>query len=128
MICQQCRTDNPDGNKFCGKCGSEIAAPVLAVGVPGEDGAFYCAKHTKVVTRLRCGRCEKPICIKCMVQGAAGIRCRDCARNKVAVRPMGVIHEAGRIVENTAQTVGRRPWYLAIIYFIISFFRGGGEW
>jgi hypothetical protein len=26
-----------------------------------------------------CGRCERPICVKCMVSGPAGMRCPDCA-------------------------------------------------
>lgn len=125
MTCHRCQTENPDGNKFCGKCGTEMVTPALAVPVPGDAGAYYCAKHTKVVTRLRCGRCEKPICIKCTVQGAAGARCRECARHKIAVRPMGVVHGVGRVVENTAGAIGRRPWYLAWIYWILSFFRGG---
>jgi len=125
MTCQRCQTENPDGNKYCGKCGAEVVIPGLAVPVPGESGAYYCAKHTKVVTRLRCGRCEKPICIKCTVQGAAGARCRECSKNKIGVRPMGVVHEAGRILDNTANTVGRRSWLWTIIYFIISLFRGG---
>ena len=40
----------------------------------------YCARHPKVETRLACGRCEKPICPRCMVQTDVGARCQDCAR------------------------------------------------
>lgn len=50
--------------------------------VPGEPGVYWCAKHQKVKTRLRCGRCERPICPKCTVYGPTGTRCRICASNK----------------------------------------------
>jgi hypothetical protein len=38
-----------------------------------------CARHPKVETRLACGRCETPICPKCMVMTDVGARCPDCA-------------------------------------------------
>jgi hypothetical protein len=64
-----------------------------------------------------------------MVQSPAGLRCRGCSRHRVGVRAGGVLHEAGRVLENSATTVGRsRIWYLALWYFIMSFFRGFGEW
>lgn len=50
--------------------------------VPGEPGVYWCAKHQKTQTRLRCGRCEKPICPKCTVYGPTGARCRICVSNK----------------------------------------------
>ena len=39
-----------------------------------------CATHPDVETNLRCGKCGKPICPKCMVQTPVGARCPDCAR------------------------------------------------
>jgi hypothetical protein len=39
-----------------------------------------CATHPDVDTNLRCGKCGKPICPKCLVQTPVGARCRDCAR------------------------------------------------
>jgi hypothetical protein len=50
--------------------------------VPGEPGVFWCARHKNVKTRLRCGRCEKPICPKCTKMGPTGARCPDCASNR----------------------------------------------
>ncbi|MGD9115992.1 MAG: hypothetical protein PVJ61_02260 [Dehalococcoidia bacterium] len=41
-----------------------------------------CAYHPDVETELRCGKCGKPICLKCMVQTPVGARCPDCARVK----------------------------------------------
>jgi hypothetical protein len=39
-----------------------------------------CATHPDVATNLRCGKCGKPICPRCMVQTPVGARCRDCAK------------------------------------------------
>jgi hypothetical protein len=39
-----------------------------------------CATHPDVLTTLRCGKCGKPICPKCLVQTPVGARCRECAR------------------------------------------------
>ena len=39
-----------------------------------------CATHPEVETNLRCGKCGKPICPKCLVQTPVGARCRDCAK------------------------------------------------
>jgi hypothetical protein len=44
------------------------------------EGATYCARHPQVETYLRCGRCETPICPRCLVQTPVGARCPDCAR------------------------------------------------
>ena len=41
---------------------------------------LYCARHPRVETYLRCGRCETPICPKCQVMTPVGSRCPDCAR------------------------------------------------
>jgi len=39
-----------------------------------------CATHPDVETNLRCGKCGKPICPKCMVQTPVGARCLECAK------------------------------------------------
>ena len=61
---------------------SKNATPYDELQVPGEPGVWYCARHTQTTTRLRCGRCEKPICPKCTNMGPVGARCRDCLSNK----------------------------------------------
>ena len=118
MICSKCRSGNGEDQKFCGNCGTALLA-IVREPVPGDEGAFYCARHKKTSTRLHCGRCETPVCPRCVVQSPAGIRCRDCARNRLPVRAGGVLHEAGRALENSANSVGgNRIWYLALCYFI----------
>jgi hypothetical protein len=39
-----------------------------------------CATHPDVETNLRCGKCGKLICPRCLVQTPVGSRCRDCAK------------------------------------------------
>lgn len=41
-----------------------------------------CARHPKVETRLACGRCETPICPRCMVMTDVGGRCPTCAPSR----------------------------------------------
>ena len=40
---------------------------------------MQCATHPKVETELTCGRCDRPICPRCLVQTPVGARCRQCA-------------------------------------------------
>ena len=40
---------------------------------------MQCATHPSVETELTCGRCDKPICPRCLVQTPVGARCRQCA-------------------------------------------------
>jgi hypothetical protein len=128
MVCRQCNTNNADGNKFCGSCGAAMPETDPVVPVPGEAGAFNCGRHKNIVTRLRCGRCETPICPKCTVYTPAGTRCRNCSKNKIAIRPRGVINRAGQVLDDVASSsVGRRIWYVVIFEFILSLFRGFGE-
>jgi len=125
MLCAKCASSNAENQKFCGQCGEPLPVieTIAAVAVPGEDGAYYCARPKKEITRVRCGRCEAPICTRCAVHGPAGVRCRECARNRVPVRPMGVLHEVGRTV--TDPNAGRKAvWYMVIFSFVLSFFSG----
>lgn len=38
-----------------------------------------CASCPGRETGLRCGRCEKPICPRCLVMSPVGARCKDCS-------------------------------------------------
>ena len=37
-----------------------------------------CNKHPKITTKLKCHRCEIPICPKCLVQSDVGFKCINC--------------------------------------------------
>ncbi len=40
---------------------------------------MQCARHPQTETALACSRCATPICPKCMVAGAVGFLCPNCA-------------------------------------------------
>lgn len=105
---------------YCGSCGKKFVPREQDVQVAGESDVFYCYRHKKEPTRLRCGKCDIPICTKCAMFGPAGVRCRVCGRNRVRMRPRGVLHDVGSGVGGAVNYVGSRPiWYLAIWGMII---------
>lgn len=121
MRCSRCGAENHEASNFCPKCGAKFVPRPDPVAVEGDPGAYYCFKHKHEVTRVTCGRCEKPICTKCLVIGPAGVRCRDCARNKVSTRWRGVAHDLGSGIGNVD---GRKVWYLYIFAMIARMFGG----
>jgi hypothetical protein len=48
----------------------------------GQSDTLRCARHPNTETVLRCGRCETPICARCMVMSPVGARCPTCAQVK----------------------------------------------
>ena len=45
-----------------------------------------CYRHPNRETGVRCSNCERPICPDCMTSTPVGMRCPDCARQRVKVR------------------------------------------
>ena len=117
MRCAKCGAESAEPKKFCAECGAAWVAREEPVAVPGDPGAFYCAKHKKEPTRVTCGRCETPVCTRCAVYGPVGVRCRECAKNRVPLRPRGVAHAVGSEIERNP---GRTVWYVAIVAIIVS--------
>jgi hypothetical protein len=64
-------TSTPDRN-------DAAVDPLRAATAP--VGPMRCARDPSVETYLRCGRCETPICPRCLIQTPVGSRCRDCAQ------------------------------------------------
>ena len=57
---------------------------------PADDGRMFCYRHPDRETWVRCGRCDRPICTACAMQGPVGFRCRDCGkpvRDPMALEP-----------------------------------------
>ncbi len=44
---------------------------------------MQCFKHLATESTLRCGKCERPICGRCVVFTPVGTRCRECARPRL---------------------------------------------
>jgi len=49
-----------------------------------EDSGLKCANHPGVTTYVRCSRCGKPICTRCMFATPVGYRCADCYNPQIA--------------------------------------------
>ena len=118
--CDRCGTETENPTKFCGNCGAKFVPRPETV-MSGDDGAFFCQRHPREVTRLTCGKCERPICTRCLVMSPAGVRCRDCARNRVPISARGVLHDAKSAI---SPMDGRKIWYLYILSWIARFFGG----
>lgn len=41
---------------------------------------MQCTYHPRQETNLRCGKCEKLICGRCVIQTPVGARCKECAQ------------------------------------------------
>jgi MFS family permease len=47
-----------------------------------DDEHLFCYRHPERETWIRCGRCDRPICRSCAMQGPVGSRCKQCGRLK----------------------------------------------
>jgi len=50
-----------------------------------SEPVLYCVNHPQTPTALRCNRCGRPVCTKCIVRTPVGYRCRDCVRGQQQV-------------------------------------------
>jgi hypothetical protein len=93
-----------------------------------DDDRLFCYRHPERETWVRCGRCDRPICPRCAMQGPVGFRCRDCGRPAFdpltsfttvqAVGGLGVAIGAGILVALIASRIG-------FFSILISYFAGG---
>ena len=70
-----------------------------------ESGTLRCARHPNTETMLRCGRCETPICSRCMIMSPVGARCPTCAQVKrfaLLLKPVEVARAIGYGVATAA--------------------------
>ncbi len=116
MVCPRCAKDNAETNLFCGFCGLDLAQ-AKAEATPIDEPVF-CYRHKKEPTLLRCGKCDRPICYKCVMTGASGPRCPDCGRQKIPFSLNGTLASvrltAGRIMRGN-------PWSIVIAIMVVGF-------
>lgn len=53
--------------------------------MPDNESTLTCAFHPKRETKLRCNRCNRPICVQCAIQTPTGYRCPECVRDQQKV-------------------------------------------
>lgn len=63
----------------------EAVGPPPAGEVPPDDGVLYCVNHPNVETMLRCNRCGRPVCTRCVTQTPVGYRCKQCVGQQQAI-------------------------------------------
>lgn len=124
---------NPERRaQYDGSRGMKSAPPAVSASPqqPGETpttwpkGVVSCPRDPGVQTALRCSRCEKPICPKCMIQTPVGARCRDCAR--IAKSPVYTMTNGVMARAATASVVGGVVmgliWGFILLPFSVGFF------
>lgn len=91
--CGKCNAPMLESEKECQSCGSKSTPQYNGTPVESEPGVFFCFRHKKEKTRLRCGRCARAICTRCAVIGSAGPRCPVCAKSHVPINLRGIAHD-----------------------------------
>lgn len=124
MVCPRCAKENDPENLYCSRCGLEFAK-VAKDPQPTAD-TMFCHWHPKTPTSLTCGKCERPICTKCMINGPAGIRCKECGRTKIKVTARGIAHDTTRPIMQTLGSLARQPFGIFIILMLLSGLVRGG--
>ena len=93
-----------------------------------DDGRLFCYRHPDRETWVRCGRCDRPICPRCAMQGPVGFRCRECGKpafdpltSLTPVQAIGglVVSVGGGLL---AALIASRIGFFSII---VSYFAGG---
>ena len=120
--CNKCGAEPKEITSFCSACGSKFVPRPEPISVEGESGAYYCFKHKKEVTRVTCGRCEKPICTKCLVVSAAGVRCRQCASHRTPIQLRGLVYDITGGLKGGMNY--RLFWYAFLLFWIARMFIG----
>jgi len=85
--------------------------------------ALRCATHPNVETSLRCGKCGKPICPKCMVQTPVGARCRECAH----LYKLPTYRVSGQYYLRAAATALVLAIITGVIWGFVHYYLGGFE-
>jgi hypothetical protein len=97
-----------------------------------ESATLHCARHPGVETLLRCGRCETPICPRCMVATPVGMRCRECAQVRrppmydvtgrylwrALAAALGLVVAGGFVFNLVVSFAGRSILLAAILYLL----------
>lgn len=117
IVCARCGRENEPGTTNCVRCGIELAS-VKPAQSSVEELQYHCFRHPRVATNLKCGRCDRPICTKCAVIGPNGVRCPECARQNIPLRPGAVAYEVKRGLFSILRA---SPWSIWILIMLAGF-------
>lgn len=79
-----------------------------------SSDTLRCTRHPGTETVLRCGRCETPICPRCMVETPVGARCPTCA----GVKRFGLLVKPAELAPAIAFGIGVGAVGTAIYTFV----------
>jgi membrane associated rhomboid family serine protease len=60
----------------------------------GDDLDWQCYRHPNRVAGVRCNRCDRPICVDCMITAPVGFQCPSCVKAAPPVRTMRSLRRA----------------------------------
>jgi hypothetical protein len=115
MECPRCGKMNEPSAKFCSRCGIEMATVKRPAEVTEAD-AVLCYRHKRELTRLSCGKCGRPVCHRCAINGPAGIRCGDCGKMDIPFNPRGAWFGFQRSISGM---FGRSPYMIYMVIFLL---------
>jgi len=104
-----------------------VTAPSIAE-TPAADDSLHCYRHPDRETWIRCGRCDRPICTSCAMQGPVGSRCKQCGT--LAFDPLTSFTPRQFVLGlATALVAGAIAGFIAsrigIFSVVIAYFAGG---
>jgi hypothetical protein len=107
---------------------SEGIGAVVEAGATGEDEVLHCYRHPDRETRIMCGRCERPICLRCAMQGPVGFRCKTCGT--LANDPLSTIRPTQAVLGlSIAIVLGIGAGFISarigFLVIFLGFFAGG---
>ena len=75
----------------------------MTAGGTAAEETLFCYRHPDRETYVRCGRCDRPICSRCAMQGPVGMRCKVCG-----TPPRSPLHSltAGQFAAGAAVALG----------------------
>lgn len=95
--------------------------------VDAAEGGLSCYRHPDRETWIRCGRCDRPICTRCAMQGPVGMRCRDCGKPAfdalTSLRPSQILLGSA-IAAGGAALVGYVAVQIGFFGILIGYFGG----
>jgi hypothetical protein len=106
---------------------TEGAAIADATALP-DDAPLHCYRHPDRETRVLCGRCERPICTRCAMQGPVGFRCKQCGT--LAYDPLTSLRPSQMLIGLAvsialAAVTGVIASRIGFFSIILGFFAGG---